>query len=295
MFWGRPEVACRQPKNTPEFLRNLRAVRQQKPVDHPEFWRLTEQAPCKTGCQGRRTTLPVGVRDGGTSRVRSVNQLLPLIQIGDLDYSWFAKFISLILLPLADEDFAIILGGYIVVNDLMPVGLVALCIYVGMVGSDVAFYGIGVAARRISWLNRVAVDDRVKTFAETLKRNLFEIVALCRIVPGIDLVAFIACGWTRVPLARFTLASLPISGLYLPLMLYLVIIFGDAMDDHAGLWTWPFLLAVVTGIGFVRNRIFTLREATGSDAAPKRPERRRFNVYQARSWPQQPVGRLQIL
>jgi membrane protein DedA with SNARE-associated domain len=223
-----------------------------------------------------------------------VNQLLPLIQIGDLDYSWFAKFVSLILLPLADEDFAIILGGYIVVNELMPVGLVAICIYVGMVGSDVAFYGIGAAARRVSWLNRLAVDDRVKAFAETLKRNLFGIVALCRVVPGIDLVAFIACGWTRVPLGRFTLASLLVSALYLPLMLYLVIVFGDAMDDHAGLWTWPFLLAAVTVIGFVRNRIFTLREAVGSGAEPKQPERR-FGVYEARYWPRQPVGRLQIL
>src|SRR5262249_31142390 len=83
--------------------------------------------------------------------------------------------------------------------------------------------------------------------------------ALCRVVPGIDLVAFVACGWTRVPLARFALASLLISALYLPLMLYLVVVFGDAMDDHVGLWAWPFLLAVVAVIGFVRNRIFNLR------------------------------------
>jgi membrane protein DedA with SNARE-associated domain len=220
-----------------------------------------------------------------------VNQLLPLIQVGDLDYSWFAKFVSLILLPFADEDFAIILGGYIVVNRLMPVGLVAVCIYVGMVASDFAFYGIGVAARRVSWLSRFAVDDRVKAFSETLKRNLFEVVALCRVVPGLDLVAFIACGWMRVSLARFTLASLIISALYLPLMLYLVIIFGDAMDDHAGLWTWPFLLAAVAVIGFVRNRIFTFRVPAPAGGGPKQPERR-FRVYDERSWPRQQVGRL---
>jgi hypothetical protein len=28
------------------------------------------------------------------------------------------------------------------------------------------------------------------------------------------------------------------------------------MDDHVGLWTWPFLVVVVAIIGFVRNRIF---------------------------------------
>src|SRR5262249_58044236 len=96
--------------------------------------------------------------------------------------------------------------------------------------------------------------------------------ALCRVVPGIDLVAFVACGWTRVPLARFALASLLISALYLPLMLYLVVVFGDAMDDHVGLWAWPFLLAVVAVIGFVRNRIFNLRIAPprGGTAQPTR-------------------------
>jgi len=182
---------------------------------------------------------------------------LPFIPIGDVDYSWLAKLASLIVLPFADEDFAIILGGYIVVNRLMPVGLVVLGIYVGMVASDFALYGVGVAARRTSWLRRLAVSDRVRSFGDTLKRNLFEVVALCRIVPGLDLVAFVACGWTRVPLAQFTLASLVISALYLPLMLYLVVTFGDAMDDHAGLWTWPFLLVAVAVIGFVRNRIFS--------------------------------------
>jgi membrane protein DedA with SNARE-associated domain len=219
-----------------------------------------------------------------------VSQLIPLIQAGDLDYSWFAKFVSLMILPFADEDFAIILGGYIVVNGLMPSGLVAISIYAGMVGSDFAFYGIGAAARRIRWLSRFAVDDRVKTFANTLKRNVFEVVALCRVVPGIDLVAFTACGWMRVPLARFMLASLIVSALYLPLMLYLVIVFGDAMDDHAGLWTWPFLLAAVAIIGFVRNRIFNLREAQPSGEGS--PPQRRFRIYEARY--RQPIGRLSL-
>jgi len=194
---------------------------------------------------------------GGNTGLNRVTQLLPYLQIDQFDYSWLARFISLLVLPFADEDFAIILGGYIVVNQLMPVGLVTLCIYVGMVGSDFALYGVGVAARRVPWLRRLAVNDRVRSFADTLKRNVFEVVVLCRVVPGLELVAFVACGWMRVPLARFSIASLVISALYLPLMLYLIVVFGDAMDDHVGLWTWPFLVVVVALTGFVRNRIFS--------------------------------------
>ena len=55
-------------------------------------------------------------------------------------------------------------------------------------------------------------------------------------------------------------------------MLYLVVVFGDALDDHVGLWTWPFLLAVVALTGFVRHRVFAFDVAVpGADAAPGRP------------------------
>ena len=209
--------------------------------------------------------------------------------IGSMDYSWMAKFASLVILPLADEDFAIILGGYIVVNKIMPVGLVVAAIYCGMVASDFAFYTIGAAARHLPWVSRYAVNDRVRKFAETVKRNVFELVAFCRVVPGIDLIVFIACGWSRVPAARFLLASVVVSALYLPLMLYLVVVFGDALDDHAGLWTWPFLLAAVIIIGFVRNRIFTLRE-TEPQARAVEPQRPHFTEVRRRL----PVARMSL-
>ena len=184
-----------------------------------------------------------------------------------IDLSGLARVTSLLVLPFAHEDLAIIFGGYIVVNKLMPVGLVALSIYGGMVASDFALYGIGAAARYLPWLRRFAVDERVHRFGETLKRNVFGLVALCRVVPGVVFVAFVACGWTRVSLVRFTAASLLISALYLPLMLYLVIVFGDALDDRLGLVAWPMLLVAISASNFVRKRVFAFREAAKPNAA----------------------------
>ena len=195
--------------------------------------------------------------------------LTALLHFAEHDYSWLAQLFSLLVLPFAHEDLAIILGAYIVVNNIMPASLVVLCIYGGMVASDFALYGIGAGARHLPWLTRLAVDDRVRSFAHTLKRNLFGIVALCRVVPGVVFIAFVACGWTRVPLARFTVASLVVSALYLPLMLCIVVFFGDALDDRAGLWTWPFLLCVLVAIGFLRRKVFTFQEAPRpADAKP---------------------------
>ena len=185
---------------------------------------------------------------------------IELFYVADLDYSWLAKFLSLLLLPLAHEDLAILLGGYLVVNHLMPVGLVVIAIYGGMVASDLSLYFIGAGARRIPWLNRLAVNDRVGAIGGTLERKLLGLMALSRVVPGVVFVVMIGCGYTRVSLSRFTLASLITSALYLPLVLYLVVVFGDALDDRVGLWTWPFLLGVLTAAAFMRYRVFTFRE-----------------------------------
>jgi membrane protein DedA with SNARE-associated domain len=64
-----------------------------------------------------------------------------------------------------------------------------------------------------------------------------------------------------VPLGRFIVASLLISALYLPIVLYLVIVFGDALDDHVGLWSWPVLLAVLIATAFVRRRVLAFNSA----------------------------------
>jgi hypothetical protein len=115
-----------------------------------------------------------------------------------------------------------------------------------------------------------------------LKRNLFELFALCRVVPGVDIVAFIACGWSRVPIGRFLVASLLVSALYLPLMFYLVVVFGAALDDHVGLWTWPFLASVIVAVGFVRHRVFTLTDAARTVGDKDSPDLAKHPALRAR-------------
>ena len=139
--------------------------------------------------------------------------------------------------------------------------------YGGIVASDFALYAIGAGARHLPWLSRYAVDDRVRRFGDKLKRNVFGLVALCRVVPGVVFVSFVACGWARVSLVRFAIASLIISALYLPLMLYLVTKFGDALDDRVGLLAWPVLFVAIAASGFVRKRVFSLPDADDAEAA----------------------------
>jgi len=191
--------------------------------------------------------------------------LAGLLSLDGFDLSWIAQFASLLVLPFAHEDLAIVAGAYIITNETMPASLVAISIYGGIVASDFALYGIGAGARRLPWLSRYA-DDRVQRFSENLRRNIFALVALCRFVPGVVFVAFIACGWSRVSLTRFTLASLVVSAIYLPLTLYLVLQFGTALDDVIGWWTWPLLLAGMATFGLMRKKVFAFGDAASAHA-----------------------------
>src|SRR6266581_2119657 len=96
--------------------------------------------PPKRGWVGetRRPNDPAGPagREQASDVGAALSELMILLHFSDHDYSWLAQFFSLLVLPFAYEDLAIILGGYIVVNKIMPVGLVLLCIYGGMVASD---------------------------------------------------------------------------------------------------------------------------------------------------------------
>jgi membrane protein DedA with SNARE-associated domain len=200
-------------------------------------------------------------------------QFAGLHGLATLDYAGLAQLLSLLVLPFAHEDLAIILGAYLISQEMLLALLVGASIYGGMVASDFALYGLGAGARRLPWLRSYA-DRRVRRFSETLKRNIFGLVALCRVVPGLVFVAFVACGWARVPLSRFTLASLVVSALYLPLTLYLAIVFGGALDRQIGWLAWPLLLAALIVAGIVRKRVFAVGDA--GDAAQTVTEFARF-------------------
>jgi membrane protein DedA with SNARE-associated domain len=194
--------------------------------------------------------------------------LAAIAGIEDRPETSLLQMISLWVLPFAHEDLAIILGAYYFISGLMPAVIVAASIYGGMVASDFLLYGVGVCARYIPWLGRFAVSERVRRFGDVLNRDLFGLFALCRIVPGAAFVTFIACGWTRVSIIRFAMASFLVSALYLALMLYLVIVFGSGMAERIGLWTWPLLALAVLVFGQVRRRVLAFQRIGLSDEQP---------------------------
>lgn len=166
---------------------------------------------------------------------------------------------SFVVLPFAHEDIAIVIGAYFAANHLLAGGVVIAAVAGAILASDFTLYAIGATARRLPWLAARVIDGRVRGLNDALKRDLFAFVALCRFVPGLVVVAGIACGWARVSFARFTLATIFVSASYVVMMLYLITVFGDEIDNHIGLWTWPLLLVVLGCAAFARRRILAFR------------------------------------
>lgn len=220
--------------------------------------------------------------------------LAALLHVLSHDVSWLASFL-LVCLPFAYADLAIVLGAYVVVNAIVPVAPAALCIYAGMVASDIALYGIGAGALELPWLKRLALDARTRNFANLLDRDLLGVLALGRAVPGVAHVAFIACGAMRVPLTRFIAASLFVSALYLPVMLCLMVFFGGALDARIGAWTWPVLLAMVIAMELVRRRVFGFHDAearaTAAEPAAHRAQPQRITQLEPKPLSARPAAR----
>ena len=175
---------------------------------------------------------------------------------------WVAEAITLLILPFAHEDIAIIIGGYAIVKGSLPTFLVFGSLYVGIVASDIMLYGIGLGARYVPRLNSIVENKRVKQLGKSLNFNIIITVAFCRVVPGTVFIAFVYFGLTRASFSRFITSSLIVSALYLALMLYLVIWFDDVFEYYFGLLTWPVLTLIFVMSGLGRKFLFRDRGTT---------------------------------
>lgn len=86
---------------------------------------------------------------------------------------------------------------------------------------------MGKTARRLPQARRWLIGTRVERAHRTLERHFAPAVLLCRLTPGLMYVTFLACGWFRLSFPRFALYAAIAAGLYVPLMLALVVTFGE--------------------------------------------------------------------
>ncbi len=133
------------------------------------------------------------------------------------------------------EDLAIAAGVALATQGLISWELSLAAVGGGIALGDIGLYGLGVAATRVPWLHRRYVGERSSWAREQLLQRLPSAVLLARVVPGLRLVTYTACGFVRVPLPAFCAWVLVAVALWTLGLYGLSVAVGHALAEHLGL------------------------------------------------------------
>lgn len=110
---------------------------------------------------------------------------------------------ALVLTTLLLEDLAIAAGVAVAVQGSLSWGASFASVAGGIAAGDLGLYALGLAATRVPWLRRRYRPERSAWARERLVDRLPSALLLARVIPGLRLVTYSACGWLRVPFAPF--------------------------------------------------------------------------------------------
>ena len=110
----------------------------------------------------------------------------------------------LALTTLLLEDLAIAAGVALATQGLISWGLSIAAVGGGIALGDIGLYAMGLGATRLPWLHRRYVGDKSQWARQQIERRLASAILLARVIPGLRLATYTACGFVRVPLLPFT-------------------------------------------------------------------------------------------
>lgn len=110
----------------------------------------------------------------------------------------------LALTTLLVEDLAIAAGAAVAAQGLLSWPLSFAAVAFGIAAGDLLLYAAGLAALRWPALRRRWGGERALPLRTALQQRLASAVLLARVIPGLRLFTYTACGWLRVPLLPFT-------------------------------------------------------------------------------------------
>ena len=112
--------------------------------------------------------------------------------------------IALALTTLLVEDVAIAAGVALATQGALSWGLSLAAVGGGIAAGDFGLYGLGLAATRVPRLRRRYIGARTELAREHIVRRLGSAVLLARVIPGLRLLTYTACGFVGVSLLHFS-------------------------------------------------------------------------------------------
>lgn len=141
----------------------------------------------------------------------------------------------LALTTLLLEDLAIAAGVALATQGVISWELSLAAVGGGIALGDLGLYAMGLGATRVPWLRKRYVGDKSTWAREQIVRRLPSAVLLARVVPGLRLATFTACGFVRVPIVPFTAWVILAVSLWTVGLYGLSAAIGQALAKHLGL------------------------------------------------------------
>ncbi len=158
--------------------------------------------------------------------------------------NWFVECAGLFFGTFLQEDVAIVAGGLLVVRHELPLILVAISLFTGVIFGDIIIYGLGAAARKIPWVYKKLVNPRVEQAKKSLEKNLTSTILLVRFLPSILFPTFLACGLMGISFYQFLITTLVSGIIWTTILLTLVIKLGDVVFPAYGYWGWAIMISI---------------------------------------------------
>ena len=110
----------------------------------------------------------------------------------------------LALTTLLLEDLAIAAGVALATQGAISWPLSLAAVGGGIALGDLGLYALGLYGANLPWLRRHIAADKAAWARRQIDRRLPSAVLLARVIPGLRLATYTACGYLRMPLAPFT-------------------------------------------------------------------------------------------
>jgi membrane protein DedA with SNARE-associated domain len=141
----------------------------------------------------------------------------------------------LALTTLLLEDVAIAAGVALATQGVIGWGLSVAAVGGGIALGDVGLYALGLGATRVAWLRRRYVGDKSSWVREKITHRLVSAVLLARVIPGLRLATYTACGFVRVPFLPFAVWVAVAVALWTLGLYALSAAIGQSLAQHLGL------------------------------------------------------------
>ena len=156
------------------------------------------------------------------------------------------------------EDAAIVTAALLTADGLISSELAFLVLCIGIFSGDLGLYGLGVLLKRVScnsshYIFQIVSIDRVEKAGGWLKKRMAFTVLFVRVIPGLRLPAYTACGFFNLPFLRFMMLVLVASVVWTGIIYFGLYGLGSMFWSELGLWKW-LLLPVIFLLIFYGHR-----------------------------------------